>query len=171
MTGVVTWKQDSRKEGYWKQEKSKLNLTSYALAPIQRVSVYRLFSILSVLKFIIKGFLLNICRPGQEDILINTNEKSSLSDWMRCKICMNWMTCPILSCKNGHILCSSCWSRLSATQAKPPCVECRDIEGYSTRARALEAIMDGLVVYCSNGCGVSTSVTKAREHELICDER
>ena len=50
-------------------------------------------------------------RPHYEKLLLeNKNLMSSLNKMLECPVCLNIVrTIPVPSCRNGHIMCSSCW--------------------------------------------------------------
>ena len=86
-----------------------------------------------------------------------------------CPICKDFMLGPILQCIDGHLICHKCFSAL-ATMKCPTCRR-KYPDGQPGRNRALEKIVERLVIQCKNGCGVRGKATTMFAHLQDCRKR
>lgn len=90
---------------------------------------------------------------------------------LRCPVCLQRLTKPVMSCQNGHSLCGSCASSIVAADASNAalrCPICRDTREMSRNLMA-EATLDGVICDCPNGCGlVGVTVSDLEKHAPSC---
>jgi len=85
-------------------------------------------------------------------------------DTSHCPVCMDWYRGEIYQCKEGHLVCGSCKSDLSA------CPTCR-APMQSIRARAVESILKSVVMPCrwqDAGCTKLGPRVERDAHEQAC---
>ncbi|PWA89709.1 Aminotransferase-like mobile domain-containing protein [Artemisia annua] len=81
-----------------------------------------------------------------------------------CPICLNQLFTPVFQCENGHIVCSSCLSKL-----KRKCPFCN--MRIDIRCRGLEKFLQSINILCKfahNGCTKTMPYSKKIEHEQVC---
>lgn len=86
-------------------------------------------------------------------------------DVLDCSICFNPLTIPVFQCDSGHIVCSSCCTKLGNK-----CPSCCGKIGYN-RCRAIEKVIESVRVSCGYlkyGCKEMVIYCKKHEHEEIC---
>lgn len=90
---------------------------------------------------------------------------------LRCPVCLQRLTKPVMSCQNGHSLCGSCASSIVASDASNAalrCPICRDTREMSRNLMA-EATLDGVICNCPNGCGlVGVTASDLEKHAHSC---
>ncbi|XP_078431377.1 E3 ubiquitin-protein ligase SINA-like 2 [Wolffia australiana] len=85
-------------------------------------------------------------------------------DAFECPVCFELMDSPIFQCQNGHVTCSSCFTKLSK------CHTC-SVPPSPTRCLALEKVVDSMKLACpyaSLGCGEIISYSKRESHKESC---
>ncbi|CAA7055659.1 unnamed protein product [Microthlaspi erraticum] len=94
----------------------------------------------------------------------DTNSSAMLLDLeaLNCPICYDALTSSIFQCDNGHLACSTCCSKL-----KNKCPSCTLPVGHS-RCRAMERVIQSVIVPCPKGCTKSFSYGKELAHEKEC---
>jgi hypothetical protein len=90
---------------------------------------------------------------------------------LRCPVCLQRLTRPVMSCQNGHSLCGGCASSIVASDASAArlrCPVCRDAREMSRNLMA-EAALDGVVCECPNACGlVGVTASELEKHAQNC---
>lgn len=92
--------------------------------------------------------------------------KRSLEKILECLVCMDTIRPPIFQCKEGHLLCSQCRSKL------PRCPACRDAVGLAcgVRNRALEQLAREFEFRCQfPGCSEQILYDHLNKHEQRCE--
>ncbi|XP_010435714.1 PREDICTED: E3 ubiquitin-protein ligase SINA-like 10 [Camelina sativa] len=88
-------------------------------------------------------------------------------DVLECPICCEPLKIPIYQCTNGHIACTSCW-----TKVKSICPSCQQSVRKQFRCRAMEKVIEAAIVPCPNanyGCKeINISYTHLSSHEKLC---
>lgn len=89
-----------------------------------------------------------------------------LAQQLECPVCYEMARPPIHQCRNGHILCRSCYSALQMT-AK--CPTCREVYDVPIRNLKLEEMCCEATYKCRHeGCDHSTSYPDIDTHEATC---
>lgn len=94
----------------------------------------------------------------------STNDLASLFE---CPVCYDYVLPPILQCQSGHLVCSTCRSKLSC------CPTCRGSLG-NIRNLAMEKVASTVMFPCryvSSGCSSLLLHTHKAEHEETCECR
>nr|CAD1838411.1 unnamed protein product [Ananas comosus var. bracteatus] len=87
------------------------------------------------------------------------------SHYLECFICIEPLGPPLYQCRNGHVVCFSCWSKRDNR-----CYMCSD-EGNCTRNIWLEKIIESIKVSCSYakwGCRESINFAQKTAHKETC---
>jgi len=90
------------------------------------------------------------------------------SEDLHCVVCMDFPTCEIHQCVNGHFLCKRCWTKVTDSE-KTQCPTCRVYlnRDKPIRARFAEQILAGLLVECPlapSGCQERISFSQVSHH-------
>ncbi|CAA7055661.1 unnamed protein product [Microthlaspi erraticum] len=109
-------------------------------------------------------YLSNSTSRSSNDENDDTNSSAMLLDLeaLNCPICYDALTSNIFQCDNGHLACSACCSKL-----KNKCPSCTLPVGHS-RCRAMERVIQSVMVPCPKGCTKSFSYGKELAHEKEC---
>ncbi|EOA34024.1 hypothetical protein CARUB_v10021520mg [Capsella rubella] len=103
-----------------------------------------------------------------DDVIARTGMLSDL-DLLDCPICFHPLASPIYQCTNGHIICSTCRTKLT----RDKCPSCTLPIG-NNRSRITERLVGALFFPCKNsenGCRQKLSYGKdLDDHEKECDE-
>ncbi|KAF0295642.1 E3 ubiquitin-protein ligase SIAH1 [Amphibalanus amphitrite] len=94
----------------------------------------------------------------------SNNELAALFE---CPVCYDYVLPPILQCQSGHLVCSSCRSKLTC------CPTCRGTLG-NIRNLAMEKVATTVMFPCkyvSSGCSVLLLHTEKANHEEACECR
>ncbi|GMP27443.1 hypothetical protein CsSME_00003438 [Camellia sinensis var. sinensis] len=86
-------------------------------------------------------------------------------DVLDCPICFDHLSIPVYQCENGHLVCSSCCSKLGSK-----CPSCA-WPIYYHRCRGIEKVIESVKISCQNmeyGCKETVSYSKKRDHEGMC---
>ncbi|XP_043647089.1 probable E3 ubiquitin-protein ligase sinah [Drosophila teissieri] len=105
-----------------------------------------------------KGPLDTISSGASDDFLISLLE---------CPVCFGYMMPPIMQCARGHLICSSCRSKVNL------CPVCR-VSMTNIRSLAMEKVASKLVFPCKHshfGCRARLSYAEKSNHEEDCDWR
>ncbi|KAL1192355.1 E3 ubiquitin-protein ligase SINA-like 2 [Cardamine amara subsp. amara] len=98
------------------------------------------------------------------DVVVQSGTLSEL-DLLDCPVCCNALSAPIFQCGNGHIVCSSC-----CTKMRQKCPYCTlPIGNY--RCRVIENVLEAITIPCrftKNGCKQKFSYGKEVAHENEC---
>lgn len=92
---------------------------------------------------------------------------SDLASIFECPVCYDYALPPIRQCQSGHLICSSCRSRVTE------CPTCRGPLG-NIRNLAMEKVALTVKFPCKHsnlGCALTLGYTEKREHEASCDFR
>lgn len=92
---------------------------------------------------------------------------SDLASLFECPVCFDYVLPPILQCQSGHLVCSSCRSKLTC------CPTCRGSLG-NIRNLAMEKVASNVKFPCkhsSYGCTASVVYTEKGDHEEGCEYR
>ncbi|XP_023012974.2 uncharacterized protein isoform X1 [Leptinotarsa decemlineata] len=102
---------------------------------------------------------------AEEISICNSNNEKLMRQLLQCPVCMELMTAPILTCKTGHHICSSCRKRISVC---PSCGSSfRDSRNYG-----LEELAQMGELFCENqpkGCNFIGNVDSIIKHLDACD--
>ena len=83
-----------------------------------------------------------------------------------CPVCFDYVLPPIMQCQNGHLVCSSCRTKLSS------CPTCRVPIANNIRNLFMEKLASTMMFPCkysSSGCPASLTHTDKIEHEESCE--
>ncbi|KAL9699311.1 hypothetical protein quinque_002752 [Culex quinquefasciatus] len=92
---------------------------------------------------------------------------ADLASLFECPVCFDYVLPPILQCQSGHLVCTSCRSKLTC------CPTCRGSLG-NIRNLAMEKVASNVKFPCkhsNHGCTVSLVYTEKAEHEEACEFR
>jgi hypothetical protein len=92
---------------------------------------------------------------------------TDLASLFECPVCFDYVLPPILQCQMGHLVCSSCRSKLTC------CPTCRGSLG-NIRNLAMEKVASNVKFPCkhsNNGCAASLVYTEKVDHEEVCEFR
>ncbi|KAL1442916.1 hypothetical protein MTO96_030559 [Rhipicephalus appendiculatus] len=90
---------------------------------------------------------------------------SELAVLFECPVCKDYALPPILQCKNGHHLCTTCRKRVSR------CPLCRESVG-RYRNLALDSLAEKMLFQCKyrlNGCTAALRMVAKQRHEMTCE--
>ncbi|CAH8383717.1 unnamed protein product [Eruca vesicaria subsp. sativa] len=107
---------------------------------------------------------LNVSRQKRQRTEDNTRSAFLDFDVLDCPICMEQLSIPIFQCDNGHLACSSCFSKL-----KNKCPSCALL--VFSRCRAMETVLESILLPCQNakyGCTEIVPFVKEQTHETDC---
>ncbi|XP_010382788.2 E3 ubiquitin-protein ligase SIAH1-like [Rhinopithecus roxellana] len=102
--------------------------------------------------------------PAQSD---TTRSSIDLAILFQCPVCLDYALPPILQCPRGHLVCSSCHSKLIS------CPICRGPLGF-IRNLAMEKVADFVLFPCRYaclGCEITLPHTEKADHEEVCKFR
>lgn len=95
----------------------------------------------------------------------NNDVMARLLSVLECPVCFEYVSPPILQCREGHLVCSGCRARLDL------CPKCRQ-PFVDIRARALEQVAEVVPYPCyNNGCGALLPLSERQAHEVVCPYR
>ena len=110
----------------------------------------------------------NACQPTTSG---NISQTLSLFE---CCVCLDYITPPILQCRNSHVFCKTCRQKFE----KPPkCPTCREtLHRKDSRNHSLEQIAGSLGLkfpckYSLGGCDVTLVIAEKAEHEDLCEHK
>lgn len=92
---------------------------------------------------------------------------ADLASLFECPVCFDYVLPPILQCHSGHLVCSSCRSKLTC------CPTCRGALG-NIRNLAMEKVASNVKFPCkhsSYGCTATLIYTEKGDHEETCELR
>lgn len=92
---------------------------------------------------------------------------ADLASLFECPVCFDYVLPPILQCQSGHLVCSSCRSKLTC------CPTCRGSLG-NIRNLAMEKVASNVKFPCkhsNHGCIASLVYTEKPDHEDGCEFR
>lgn len=92
---------------------------------------------------------------------------ADLASFFECPVCFDYVLPPILQCQSGHLVCSSCRTKLTC------CPTCRGSLG-NIRNLAMEKVASNVKFPCkhsSYGCTASLLYTEKVDHEETCEFR
>ncbi|XP_063698732.1 E3 ubiquitin-protein ligase SIAH1A-like [Culicoides brevitarsis] len=98
---------------------------------------------------------------------LSPNMSNDLASLFECPVCFDYVLPPILQCQSGHLVCSSCRSKLTC------CPTCRGSLG-NIRNLAMEKVASNVKFPCKHsnlGCTASIVYTEKGEHEEVCEYR
>ena len=98
----------------------------------------------------------------------NRNLMNSLKETLECPVCLTMVrSSPVLSCYNGHIVCSSCWN---LTHLCPLCrVNLHNNEKcFSQTANTLLDLVTLSCQYEDEGCSFQGKKTEVERHQQDC---
>jgi E3 ubiquitin-protein ligase SIAH1 len=98
---------------------------------------------------------------------IDTSMSADLASLFECPVCFDYVLPPILQCQSGHLVCSSCRSKLTC------CPTCRGSLG-NIRNLAMEKVASNVKFPCKHsnyGCTASLVYTEKADHEEGCEFR
>lgn len=91
---------------------------------------------------------------------------SDFTSMFECPVCFDYVLPPIMQCQNGHLVCSSCRTKLSS------CPTCRVPIANNIRNLFMEKLATTMMFPCkysSSGCPASLTHTDKIEHEESCE--
>lgn len=91
-----------------------------------------------------------------------------IPEQLKCPICYEVPSAEIFQCKNGHTICNRC---LASVQQCPQCRIPFRVDGELIRVRALESLLDSMMVPCpykSGGCVEIISRKQLKDHVINC---
>jgi len=101
-------------------------------------------------------------------VLYASAKLKSMKESLKCHVCLQFLTAPILMCKAGHCICCICYEGVKKSNRQPKCAVCRSAAGYVARNRCLEEILEAFSLECSYGCGEIIEAGNYRRHQDAC---
>ncbi|CAO2180718.1 unnamed protein product [Urochloa humidicola] len=104
------------------------------------------------------------CRKRKDGAATSVTVELEVLD---CPVCFEPLRPPIFQCAVGHLICSSCFSKLPNPKKCHHCSRPRDYN----RCHGIEKIIGSIQVPCSNtkyGCSMKTSYYEREDHETTC---
>ncbi|KAL2522382.1 E3 ubiquitin-protein ligase [Forsythia ovata] len=107
----------------------------------------------------------NTGRHGEEKSDRQISVILSDTDVLDCPICFEPLRLQVFQCKNGHIACASCCTKMANK-----CSNCSLQIGF-VRCRAIEKVVESVTISCPNayyGCKETMLYSKKLDHENAC---
>lgn len=88
-----------------------------------------------------------------------------MEESIQCQVCTERMLGHIISCNQGHSVCTDCHGKLAQPRRCPAC----RVPFPASRNRTLEDVVSKFTFVCEHGCGKVAKPTKLLAHQLQCD--
>ena len=104
---------------------------------------------------------------SNHDIIVE-QKPEDIPNHFKCPICIEPYIHQVMQCKEGHLICESCWIQLPLPKK---CPSCRADLSY-IRNRAIEDLVAKLPIQCRwRGCSMVCAIEEMAEHQFKCKNK